>query len=280
LPKARVGICVTTAPVYFLVRPDSVDNSKLSPRTMYQLTLRYLASVFVDASTVDARNFDRPDFLAGLGKQYRWEVLPVFEQGANTTPRRLLRNGDEGHTLMLGSTRFDLSKLPTVRNDFQLGSFDDFCTLAAKLLPKCLKASGRIGHRLAAVREGFLPSDEPAYMEKVCLKLLKFPKGMNEPLPFEWDWRSATTRTHTFGKSKESCFEVVTVKRARMEAAMPGAGGIIQSRSFDGIRADIDLNTDAKNTASRFGSVQVKAFLDFAPKRHHQLERQLLEHIA
>jgi hypothetical protein len=236
---------------------------------MYGLRLRYLASMFLDAESIQANAKD----VAGLMELFQDDQFLPVQAIENNIPRIGFRSVEGTRNLILSGKRFDYFHLPT-KNNLDLGDFTVFCQYAISKLSIALDYFKRKGHRLAAIQEGLLPEMTDDEINNIAKNLLKFPPSFSKNIPFEWNWRCASSIKRTFGKLSEPTNTVITIIRGAFK--VQSGKEIIDGLEYNKIRMDIDVNTSPINTNARFGAKDIKNFLEKSPIWHNKLEKELL----
>jgi hypothetical protein len=240
---------------------------------MYDIPLRYLASVFVDAASLRAT----PDATITLLERFKHlEVLPISVEEVGI-PRLAFSSSDRGITVVLLGGRFDVTLRPLKASDDKLpahnmGDFNSFCTMAAELLLQILDYTGRRAHRLAAVQEGLISRLTADGLSTVRQRLLTLPQEVPQEDVFEWDYRFAYRLQRTFGEYDETTYNIATVLRRKMQLEEDAEHG---PKELAGIQVGLDLNTLPENTQARFSSDGISAFFASAPEWHNDLQRRL-----
>ena len=239
---------------------------------MYGLRLRYLASIFLDAESIQANAKD----VAGLMELFQDDQFLPSQAADSNIPRIGFRSVEGTRNLILSGKRFDYFHLPT-KNNLDLGDFTVFCQHAISKLSIAIDYFKRKGHRLAAVQEGFLAEMIDEEINSIASNLLNFPPSFSKDIPFEWNWRCASSIERNFGKLSEPTNTVITIIRADFK--VQSGEGIIDGLGPNKIRMDIDVNTSPINANARFGAEEIKAFLETSPIWHNKLGEELLSFI-
>lgn len=235
---------------------------------MYDLRIRYLASVFTDAGSVVATPALSHDLLEALDDD-RLVPLTAFEDVSGTrTPRLSYHAPEEGWRLMLTSKRFDVSLHPLDASGSNFVPFSDFCEEASEKLCRMIEYFERRGHRLAGVREGLLPEMDEEELIAINRRLMLLPSPFAETPPFEWDWRAVSLVDRTFGGTTEPTNTIATAKRLIANLEEPNR----EPKTFDRIRVDLDINTTPLHSVkARFGSSEVDSFFSAMPEWQEEL---------
>ncbi len=237
---------------------------------MYDITLRYLASVFVDAGSISVSAKHVADLLDRLGDDTLLPTTVLEQTPAGVSNRIGFRSGDGQWHLIVASSRIDFARTPGAAGVQDPGGFDEFCQAAASKLVVPLEYFGRRGHRLAAVQEGLLPELPSEKIDAVRERLLNVPEALSGESAFEWDWRCAFHLPRSFGGHEEKTNTIVTAKRLSGNIDRVIAG--VPSRvPFDRIRLDLDINTWPQETTARFGQEDVFTFFKEVGPWHAEL---------
>ena len=246
---------------------------------MFDIKLKYLASVFVDADSITHES----KYITDLQKELKEEgfvPLQVFEgPGPGVTisshgivkPRIGFHNPDKGIHLVLQGTRFDYSKQPLLSSVKEMGEYSDFLKEASDKLNIAMDYFGRKAHRLAAIKEGFLPEMNSKKLNAICSNLLILSDTFSKLLPFEWDWRVASKIERTFGKCVEKTNTVVSIRRRQGKITVEENKEI----DFDRINIVFDINTLPDDSRARFGSKEVNDFFDNINGWQKELEGEI-----
>jgi hypothetical protein len=245
---------------------------------MYGVKLRYLASVFLDAESIEPSRASMTEVSALLGDDELMPALVEERSPAGVRTRMGFRSSSGEWQLVLASQRFDFLQLPTDASGSNLGDFSEFCRRASTRLISVLGHYRRKGYRLAAVQEGFLPDMSESDITSVGARLLRFPRAGADPTTVvEWDWRTVTRPRREFGQVTEPTNTIVTVKR--MVAALTYRGGTDAQARKDRIRVDFDINTLPDDPRARFGPEEIAAFFDGAGRWHQELGERIVPFI-
>ncbi len=245
---------------------------------MYDIKLKYLASVFVDADSITANAENITLLLKILNDE---KLLPVSLQEPSITggiPRIAFATPSGERQLLLLGKRFDYTRLLGAEEGENWGDFSVFCREAGEKLITALNFFQRKAHRLAAVQEGLLADFPPKEMEHIAQRLFKFPPIFAQNAPFEWDWRSAAVISRTFSNVTEPTNTIATVKRWAGKIIKKDDGEIIQSH-LDRIRVDFDINTVADNVKARFEESHIREFFKEVASWHDQLSSEFFAFI-
>lgn len=246
---------------------------------MYDIKLKYLASVFVDADSITA-NAENITLLLKILDDKR--LLPVSLQEPSLTgaiPRIAFATPSGERQLLLLGKRFDFTRLLGAGEEEDWGEFSMFCQEAGEKLVAVLNFFKRKAHRIATVQEGLLhelPKDE---LGKITERLFKLPPIFVRNTPFEWDWRSAAVITRSFGNVTEPTNTIATVKRWSGKIIKKDEGEVIQPQ-LDRIRTDFDINTVADDVKARFDENHIRDFFKEAGSWHDQLSSELFAFIS
>ncbi len=245
---------------------------------MYDIRLKYLASVFVDADSIIANAENITLLLRTLNDE---KLLPVSLQEPSITgavPRIAFATPSGERQLLLLGKRFDYTRLLVAEEMEEWGDFSIFCQQAGEKLITALNFFQRKAHRLAAVQEGLLHDLPKEELEKITQRLFKLPPVFAQNIPFEWDWKSAAIITRSFGNVTEPTNTIATVKRWTGKIIKKDDGEVIQSH-LDRVRVDFDINTVADNVKARFEESHIRDFFKEAGSWHGRLSSELFAFI-
>ena len=191
-------------------------------------------------------------------------LLPVqaTEQGPAGTTQRIAFQDSTCFQVVVGSDSFVVQHVPAN------GTLPAFLERAAGVFERLLPLLPHVATRVALIQEGHVTVSEP---DHVARSLFRFPPPFDATLPFEWDWRCATRAIRRFGALNEEMNTVAIFRRA--------AGQLPWGEAFDGIIAELDVNTIAGNLVPRFGAAECKAFLEAGRVWQDELARGLAEFI-
>ncbi len=243
---------------------------------MYDIKLRYLASVYLDADSIipNARIISELQQKINDG---RFMPTTAFEQQQD---KRIHRIGfhipNEGFLLVLATKRFDYSWTPFDREDMGKESLEHFCLEAKAKLTSTLDFFQRKCRRIALVQEGLLSQMDDLKLQESAKKLLKLSATFANNLPFEWDWRAASSIKRTFGGIEEPTNTIVTIKRGSGTLNFQSGKQI----AFDRIRVDLDINTSPDDSRERFGLHEVNSFFDAAIGWQIELSEEVKEFLS
>lgn len=241
---------------------------------MFDLTTRFLASVFLDAQSIATNTENTVNILEKVLRprgDVEWIHIPILESPqSGASPRMGFTSLSGEWQLILASTRFDLTKRLIDPKQSNMGEFSDFCKRAYPILNDLLVMFERKGHRLSAVQEGLLPVMSEAKMQAIAMRLLKLSPTFSSSPPFEWDWRVASLIKRPVAKRMEPTNTIVTIKRLAVKT-----GDREDTEPVDRIRVDLDINTSHKKTTVRFGKTEVTAFFKSIGSWHSQLVKEV-----
>ncbi len=246
---------------------------------MYDLKIRHLASVFVDAESITANAENITGLLKVLDDK---TFLPVSVQElslAGPVQRIGFTTPDGDWQLVLLGKRFDVTHLPISQEESKLGDFSSFCQAAGAKLIKSLSFFKRKAHRLAALQEGFLPDMPKDVTDKIVNRLFKFPALYSQSIPFEWDWRVASIVERAFGGLKEPTNTITAIKRWSGNLAKRENQEIAYI-PLDRIRVDLDINTSPTNVSARFEETHITGFFEEAGSWHENLSSEIFSFIS
>ena len=240
---------------------------------MYDIPIRYLASVFLDAASI----VPTPELtVAFLDRFKKFEMLPISVE-EKETPRLGFTAVSRGLTVALLGSRFDVSVRPLRATETELaarnmGDFRGFCSLASEVLCSALEYFERKGQRLAAVQEGLLPEMSNEKLEDILSRLLVVPDDLTRSDVFEWDYRLAYKASRRFGSHEETTFNLVTALRRNWQLQVTPDQ---KPRPFEGLQVNLDINTVPTDIRPRFDCGAVQAFLEEAPSWHEAFEQRI-----
>ncbi len=238
---------------------------------LYDLRLRHLASVFVDAASVYPTPHDITELMKLLGGEFL--PLSVQEQGPVGSVQRMGFHAPQtGWQVFLLAERFNVVQSPTDARGSNMVDFADFSLAAASKLNALLGYFGRKAYRLAAVQEGLLPELTDEHVHRILRKLVCLPPTFEAQPPFEWDWRIASQIPRRVAEATEATNTILTARRIAGTLHPPTGEQV----DFARIRVDIDINTVPGNTTARFGQREVTAFFDDVTGWHSELAREFL----
>jgi hypothetical protein len=189
--------------------------------------------------------------------------MQVTEQGpAGVTQRIGFQDITGGFQVIVGSDSIYAQHLPPS------GTLSAFLTRAGEVIERLLPLLPQAATRVALIQEGQAAISTP---EDVAIALLRFPPSFSASVPFEWDWRGAMRSDRTFGGTTEAMNTVVTFHRA--------AGRHPWGEPFDGVIAELDINTVPENLTPRFQAADCRAFFEAGIAWHERLAQELAEFI-
>ena len=235
---------------------------------MYDIRVRNLASVYLDAQNIKTSGSALADLLTRLGG----DLVPDTVQEMTPTgivQRLMLRDQEHQTILLLQTRRFDFATLGS--ND--LGdNVPAFCQAAAESFVHLLDHYNMRAHRIALVQEGLLGEMQPGEFATIAKRLLTMPTSLDQDSLFEWDWRQAHRIQRNFNGKDETSNTIVTIKRCQGKVR-PGGVLSADETEFDRLRVDLDVNTSPVNDDPRFDSEDISAFFAEVPGWHKELEQ-------
>ena len=238
---------------------------------MYDIKIRNLASVFVDAVAISLSGPALGRLLVDLDDDDLVSET-IQEMGpAGPSTRVLLRNQRDETLIILGSHRFDFARLghPSTPEGFR-----SFCTDSGSTLATLISHFDLKGHRLALVQEGFMAEMSPESMTEVADRLVQRSPSFSGVEPFEWDWRVSIHVDRNFSGLTETTNTIVTAKRCSGSMRRGGPLGQDEQR-FDRIRVDLDVNTIPDDNTPRFNADSVRDYFSEAHAWHVDLEQEV-----
>ncbi|MCA9707932.1 MAG: hypothetical protein KDK70_18920 [Myxococcales bacterium] len=149
------------------------------------------------------------------------------------------------------------------------GTQEAFVTRATTVLERLLPLLPHRATRIAFILEGEVSTPAP---DDVVRTLFRLPPLFDHQGPFEWDWRCATKSSRRFGEQVEETNTVATFRRF--------AGKLSSGDPFDGIIAELDINTVPENVMPRFQAADCRAFFEAGIAWHDELARELATFIG
>lgn len=227
---------------------------------LFQLVIRNLARVFVNAEHMQARGSTFAELLRVLGDEFIPQ--PVAELTATGAARQRLgaatANGE--WSVVLVSESIDVTYSPRFGGTGV--SFEEFCARAARYLEGVHRIVGQPAHRVALVREG-IDRKSSEQLDALATRLVTREPPFDGPL-FEWDWRVGTRVRRAFGAHNENTNTFAILKR--VEVTPPG------QEPADWLWASSDVNTPPQERRPRFSPTDAAAFVNAAHAWHADLE--------
>lgn len=242
------------------------------------LKVRYLASVFLDAASIQPKGKLISEL---IGKLEDDELSPadVGEWIGTGFQRRIgfvasdTAKGMES-SLTLLSRRFDYTQSATSPLASGLADFGTFCGEAGFKLTALLDYFGRKASRIATVQYVYLPELSETRLQDVSMRLLRMPPTFQKTAPFEWDWRCASVIDREIGEAPEPTNTIMIAKRRSIGRQVKE----IEDRQakHDILEFNFDTNTSPENQLERFGGKEIGSFFEQAPSWHEGLENELM----
>jgi hypothetical protein len=237
----------------------------------YQIRIRSLARVFVDAQALEVPPEDAVQFARNdLGGYLVGHGVEAPSDGGPQRERVVFISRDRGRLLTLLGSSFDYAALAIDATGSTLFDFPSFARDAARVLAMTCDRFGRVPFRIALVQEGLLGEMTDEEMSKLGRRLLTTPPRGKAGAIFEWDWKLATNERVAIAGVEEMCNLLVTIKRGS-GVLNPMKGPPVK---FDRVRVDLDFNTSHANTRGRFDSARIGAFFDTAIGVHSRLAEE------
>lgn len=232
----------------------------------YALRLRYLARAFVDAQGLTLTQADQAQLLASLNLQ-DGVVIPAAEfVGPELITRAGFTSAPLDMKIVVRGDSIDVMQGGGREAEGTAEAFLAFNELSATLLGTIASFIGRVPHRLASVQEGLLAEMPREQLERVADSFLRVPRSLQDPKPFEWNYRTAWRRSLPFDDLEEEVNEILQVRRL---------SGVLHSQqgpsTFDRIRVDLDVNTVPLNTRGRFDNGRIRAFFTSCLQSHARM---------
>jgi hypothetical protein len=227
---------------------------------MYDIKLRYLASVFVDAKDVLPTTKVAQQIAEAIRRADLVPVTITQITAGGLTPRIGLRTPENDWLLVIQSERIDFARLPNATDGTILMDFETFCHEAGDLLTAVTNHLGRKANRMTAVQEGLLGTMSSEQLRKVTERLLNLPRLYASGSVPEWTWQCVGLHQRTFGHLTEVINLIAKVARVQGQLTRMKAGEDASVLEFDRIRIDLDTNTLPANTVARFGAENIADF--------------------
>src|ERR1700727_1267321 len=247
---------------------------------MYNVKLRYLASVFVDARDVQSTTRVAQKFADALGRDDLTSITVMQLGQGGAVPRLGFRTATNDWLLVIQTERIDFSRVPTEPSGANMGDFESFCLEAIEILGSSLTHLGRKAHRAALIQEGLLPAMSADRLAKVANKLLRLPATYQTSPMEEWVWQCVAVRRKAFSESNEDVNVVTKVSRIHGQLAYTALGEQPQVSDFDRVRVDLDTNTVPSNGSPRFEAANLASFMDAAAIWHSDLASEIISFLA
>lgn len=231
---------------------------------MYDTTLRYLASLFLDAESIEPSARHITDLLRGFDDP---RLLPIMAQErtpTGATARIAFRSPTGDRQLILRGNRFDFSYTSEEVDGPDIGDFASFSRDAGVKFAVLLDHFERKAHRLAVVQEGFLRRMSQDDVEAIASRLLRVPPLYARHPPFEWNWRCAALVDREFGGLTEATNTIATVLRQPGIEVSIRQQTMVDEQHFSLVRVDLDINTSPRNATPRFEADEARAFFEEA----------------
>jgi hypothetical protein len=236
---------------------------------MRERPLRFQFGAYVEAAAIDLVMDAKPKLVSAFPS---YTVVPALMNIAgNAVPVDAIGiMREDAGALFVGAPQFTYVRASGQKNaDAMRLGISGAAEEAVILLPKAVELLDRKPHRLSAVAERLYVDVDPGAMESLRKELLLTKWLSGDDAPFEWDWRSATTVTRSVGSQPdETLNSIVGIKR---ETGQIGSSPNDQER-FDGIRVLLDINTAPKNVSERFGSQDVRDWIQASARWVDELQ--------
>jgi hypothetical protein len=242
---------------------------------MYDIKLRYLASVFLDVKDVVPTTTVAQRLAEAV---HRLDLVPyTFAQLTPTgmMPRIGLRTQENDWFLMVQTERIDFARLPTAADCTILMDFETFCREAIDILSSTAVHFDRNATRMTAVQEGLLPEMSPEQLRRVMERLLNLPRLYASGSIPEWSWHCVGTHERSFGRQTEVINLITKVSRVQGQLTLAKPGQDANIMGFDRIRVDLDTNTLPASSVPRFGAQDIADFFTSAASWHAELRGEI-----
>jgi hypothetical protein len=130
--------------------------------------------------------------------------------------------------------------------------------------------------RLAVVAKYIFDEMDEKSLLNAQKKLLNTPAYFEKCLPFEWNWRAASSTEINLNGSTEPCNTILSVARASGEFLTKNQ----ETQHFDRIIFDIDINTKQEKLDVRFGPEHLEPFFKHSIDFHQHIATELEQIIA
>jgi hypothetical protein len=234
----------------------------------YDIPLRYLARIWFTEppKLVGPKSFARISTLLDAELDVA-STIRLDVQGGVGSSATVLLSKETGWQLVAGLDSIDLEQHGGLTRSM---SFPAFLNKAGEVLSFVTSTAKVSAHRVASVSEGFLGEMPEPARDDIARRLLRFPPSF-EPAPYEWDWRCVQRTRRTFAGLSEQTNTIAIAKR--MSGQLAAVGGV--PVTFDRIRLDVDINTDATDASPRFTAKHVEGYFTNAVGWHEQLDQEL-----
>lgn len=236
---------------------------------MIDFKLKYQSTLFMNLTDIVANQKNISE-LMGLFSDKGF--IPTIFQEINPIQRidRIrLQSANNEWGINIGSQRIDIEKSPTNQKGTNLGGLSDYCKESIDFSSRLIKHLDRKSSRLASVSQYLLREMSNDQLNSCYTKLFIPTKTYLAHLPFEWDWRSASTVNKTINNSPEDLYFVSSVNRRQGEYRDQSG-----AKKFDRIELKFDLNTSPANVNQRFGEEEVADFLSNASMWEEELKSE------
>lgn len=227
---------------------------------MFEIPVRYLARVFLNAAHLQAKATSFAELLARLGEDFL--PRPLAELNLIGAPvQRLGAATPHGEwSVHIASESVDVIYSPV------LGTagipFAEFCTRGSRYLHVAHGLVDQAAHRIALVREG-IDSKTAEQLDTLGARLLTRHSPFDGQLA-EWDWRVVTKVARTFG-AKEAVTNTIGILK-RVEITPLGRDPV------DRLWVSTDINTNPHDARPRFSPEDGAAFVNAGVAWHSDLE--------
>jgi len=226
---------------------------------MFDIIGKYRASMFLNASDI----IPTPEIISSLLDIFKDKgLLPTtFQEIGSDSPAMQLRlrlnSPSNEWAINFASRRIDIEKNPVEAAGKNMGDVDVFINDVIDLMARILKHFHKKGNRLSIVTSGLLREMRGKHLDSIYKKLFYPLPFYKEPLPFEWNHRSATRKDIKIEGIDEKINVITSINRVRGKFMKPD-----RLLPFDRIEIAFDINTLAEEGANRFSIHSMKEFLE------------------
>lgn len=228
---------------------------------LFERHLRFFARAFVDGTQLPPSATNFRIVSEALGDE---RLLPTqaMELGPTGMIQRMAFMDSTGFQVIVSPESIYAQHVPAG------GTPAAFVERAVGVLQRLLPLFPSRATRVAFIQEGEIE----AKASTAALSLLRLPPSFVAKTPFEWDWRCAIKSARRFGEREEDTNTVASFRRF--------AGKLAWGEPFDGLVAELDINTVVENTAPRLHAADLEAFFKASLDWHEALTKELVDFLA
>jgi len=241
---------------------------------MIDITVKYSASIFLDASNIKTDSDTIAKLLADLKE---FNLIPsYFNEISGGSLKPQLRpqfsspNGE--WRISLGFQRLDFEKQIVNLAEDNIGNLSDFCNDVVKIYNSLSDFNKKRANRFSLVTRYFLKNMDTNELNSIHSKLFNVPNTYQVTPPFEWNWRNVTEMKYDINNSEE-LFNVISILN-RVSGKM--SVGRNEMKDFDRVELSIDINSTNNNKEFRFEKGSIEEFYGLS----HKWESKLLDEIV